>query len=98
MSNSIINTNNQSVNGTLIESSVMEIEGYARKSTENYLEVARVVYETKVKLKADKEDFEVFCSKVGLKSTSDQIKKLSKIGKKYLINKYNLNLEKSKPA
>lgn len=87
MSNSIVNTNNQLVNGTLIESSVMEFKGYARKTAENILEMGRVVYETKDKLKANKEDFEVFCSKVGFKSTSSSIKKLSQIGKGYLMMK-----------
>jgi Fe-S cluster biosynthesis and repair protein YggX len=87
MSNSIVNTNNQLVNGTLIESSVMEFKGYARKTAENILEMGRVVYETKDKLKANKEDFEIFCSKVGFKSTSSSIKKLSQIGKGYLMMK-----------
>lgn len=87
MSNSNVNTNNQLVNGTLIESSVIEFKGYARKTAENILEMGRVVYETKDKLKANKEDFEVFCSKVGFKSTSSSIKKLSQIGKGYLMMK-----------
>ena len=87
MSNSIVNTNSQLTNGTLIESSVMEFKGYARKTAENILEMGRVVYETKDKLKANKEDFEVFCSKVGFKSTSSSIKKLSQIGKGYLMMK-----------
>ena len=87
MSNLNVNTNNQLVNGTLIESSVIEFKGYARKTAENILEMGRVVYETKDKLKANKEDFEVFCSKVGFKSTSSSIKKLSQIGKGYLMMK-----------
>jgi hypothetical protein len=87
MSNSIVNTNSQITNGTLIETSVMEFKGYARKTAENILEMGRVVYETKDKLKANKEDFEIFCSKVGFKSTSSSIKKLSQIGKGYLMMK-----------
>ena len=87
MSNSNVNTTNQIVNGTLIESSVMEFKGYARKTAENILEMGRVVYETKDKLKANKEDFEIFCSKVGFKSTSSSIKKLAQIGKGYLMMK-----------
>lgn len=87
MSNLNVNTNNQLVNGTLIESSVIEFKGYARKTAENILEMGRVVYETKDKLKANKEDFEVFCSKVGFKSTSSSIKKLFQIGKGYLMMK-----------
>lgn len=87
MSNSIVNTNNQLVNGILIESSVMEFKGYVRKTAENILEMGRVVYETKGKLKSNKIDFEVFCSKVGFKSTSSSIKKLSQIGKGYLMMK-----------
>lgn len=87
MSNSIVNTNGQLSNGTLIETSVMEFKGYARKTAENILEMGRVVFETKDKLKANKEDFEIFCSKVGFKSTSSSIKKLSQIGKGYLMMK-----------
>ncbi len=87
MSNSIVNTNGQIINGTLIDTSVTEFKGYARKTAENILEMGRVVYETKVKLKANKEDFEIFCSKVGFKSTSSSIKKLTQIGKGYLMMK-----------
>jgi len=87
MSNSNVNTTNQIINGTLIESSVMEFKGYARKTAENILEMGRVVFETKDKLKANKEDFEIFCSKVGFKSTSSSIKKLAQIGKGYLVMK-----------
>jgi hypothetical protein len=76
-----------SINNDLIQSSVGEFKGYARKTAENILEMGRVVYETKDKLKANKEDFEVFCSKVGFKSTSSSIKKLSQIGKGYLMMK-----------
>jgi hypothetical protein len=87
MNNLNVNTTNQIINGTLIESSVMEFKGYARKTAENILEMGRVVYETKEKLKANKEDFEIFCSKVGFKSTSSSIKKLAQIGKGYLVMK-----------
>jgi hypothetical protein len=47
MSNSIVNTNNQLVNGTLIESSVMEFKGYARKTAENILEMGNDSYRFK---------------------------------------------------
>lgn len=87
MSNSNVNTTNQIINGTLIESSVIEFKGYARKTAENILEMGRVVFETKAKLKTSKEDFEVFCSKVGFKSSSSSIKKLAQIGKGYLSMK-----------
>lgn len=87
MNNLKVNTTNEIINGTLIESSVMEFKGYARKTAENILEMGRVVYETKDKLKANKEDFEIFCSKVGFKSTSSSIKKLAQIGKGYLVMK-----------
>jgi hypothetical protein len=87
MSNSIVNTINQLKVGTLIESSVMEFKGYARKTAENILEMGRVVCETKKALKDNKEDFEVFCSKVGFKSNSSSIKKLSRIGEGYLMMK-----------
>jgi hypothetical protein len=87
MNNLNVNTTNQIINGTLIESSVMEFKGYARKTAENILEMGRVIYETKEKLKANKEDFEIFCSKVGFKSTSSSIKKLTQIGKGYLVMK-----------
>lgn len=87
MSNSIVNTRNQIEVGTLIESSVMEFKGYARKTAENILEMGRVVYKTKKALKDNKKDFEAFCSKVGFKSTSSSIKKLSRIGECYLMMK-----------
>ena len=87
MNNLNVNTTDQIINGTLIESSVMEFKGYARKTAENILEMGRVIYETKEKLKANKEDFEIFCSKVGFKSTSSSIKKLTQIGKGYLVMK-----------
>jgi hypothetical protein len=87
MSNSNVNTIYRSESATLIESSVVEFKGYARKTAENILEMGRVVYETRRQLKANKEDFDIFCSKVGFKSTSSTIKKLAQIGKCYLMMK-----------
>jgi hypothetical protein len=88
MSNLTVNTiSSINLNNELIQASVSEFKGYARKTAENILEMGRVVFEAKTNLKANKAEFEVFCAGVGFKSTSSSIKKLSQIGMGYLVMK-----------
>ncbi|MDN4017155.1 hypothetical protein [Zwartia panacis] len=83
MSNSSVNTKLSNNGINFIQESATEFKGYARKTAENILEMGRVVFETKSKLKGNKAEFEIFCTKIGFKSTSSSIKKLSQIGKGY---------------
>lgn len=88
MSNLTVNTTSSIIsNNDLIQASVNEFKGYARKTAENILEMGRVVFEAKNKLKANKAEFEAFCAGVGFKSDSSSIKKLAQIGKGYSFMK-----------
>lgn len=69
----------------LINDSVEQFKLYARKSAQNYLEMGRVVYETRESLAAAKsqDGFELFCSKLGHTSKSKTMLKMAQIGKSY---------------
>ncbi len=83
MNNLSVNTKSSNISVDFIQESVTEFKGYARKTAENILEMGRVVFETKNKLKGKRAEFEIFCTKIGFKSTSSSFKKLSQIGKGY---------------
>lgn len=88
MSNLNVNTTSSIIsNNKLIQASVNEFKGYARKTAENIFEMGRVVFEAKNNLKANKAEFEAFCAGVGFKSDSSSIKKLAQIGKGYSFMK-----------
>ena len=88
MNNLTVNTTSTEItNNDLIQASVIEFKGYAKKTAENILEMGRVVFEAKKNLKANKGEFEAFCAGVGFKSDSSSIKKLAQIGKGYSFMK-----------
>ena len=88
MKNLTINTTSTKITGNgLIQVSVIEFKGYAKKTAENILEMGRVVFEAKKNLKTNKGEFEAFCAGVGFKSDSSSIKKLAQIGKAYSFMK-----------
>lgn len=72
-------------NEALINDSVEEFKQYARKTARNYLEMGRVVYETRQQLTASKSEdgFELFCSKLGHSAKSKTMVKMAAIGKAY---------------
>ena len=88
MKNLTVNTTSTTTtrNG-LIQLSVIEFKGYAKKTAENILEMGRVVCETKSQSKESPKDFESFCERIGFKPKSSSIKKLAQIGKSYLALK-----------
>lgn len=83
MSNSVVCVADSLVNVSLIEKSVNDFKVFAKQTAIGILEMGRVVFEAKSSLKAEG-DFEVFCERVGYKSTSSSIKKLKLIGESYL--------------
>lgn len=82
-----VNTLSNNYSISFVDSSVAEFKAYARKTAENILEMGRVVCETKSKSKENPKDFENFCERIGFKPKSSSIKKLSQIGKSYLVLK-----------
>ena len=83
MSNSVVCVAGSVVNVSLVEKSVNDFKIFAKQTAIGILEMGRVVFEAKETLEAEG-DFEVFCERVGYKSTSSSIKKLKLIGEKYL--------------
>lgn len=82
MSSIIVNTSNNLNISKKVAEYADQFKGYARKTAEGVLEMARVVYDAK---QLDKAEFEVFCAVVGYKSDSSTIRKLNSIGEKYQI-------------
>jgi len=73
-------------NEALIEKSVNEFKVFARKTAESFLEMGRIVYETKQTLrknKAKKAEFEDFCTRIGFNAKTKTIVKFIQIGKAY---------------
>lgn len=58
-----------------------KFNGYAKKTAESVLEMARVVSD--MKAQDDKSEFEKFCGLIGYKSDSSTIRKFIQIGSKY---------------
>jgi len=82
-----INTNTTVVlNGTYIASEMAEkFNGFARKTAESILLMAKVVSDMKAQALAqkDKTEFEKFCDLIGYKSDSSLIRKFTQIGGKF---------------
>lgn len=78
------NTTNTSVvlNGTSVASEMAaKYNGFARKTAESVLQMAKVVYD--MKAQKDKAEFEKFCNLIGFKSDSSYIRKFVQIGNKF---------------
>jgi hypothetical protein len=81
MSTSIVNTiNNNIINKNVVEYAE-KFKGYAIKTAEAIIQMAKVVNDAKNTLGAI--DYEEFCNQVGYKSDSSTIRKLKSIGEKY---------------
>lgn len=63
------------------EKMAKRFRSYARKTSESFLEMARVVEE--MKRVTNKHDFDMFCSLIGFESDSPTIRKFNVIGKNY---------------
>ena len=86
--NMIANSINTSIvlNGTLIASEMAEkFNGFARKTAESVLQMAKVVSDMKAQAQEqrDKTEFEKFCELIGYKSDSSLIRKFIQIGSKF---------------
>lgn len=81
MSTSIVNTRNDSIINKNVIEYADKFNGYAVKTAEAIIQMAKVVNDAKNALGAI--DYEEFCSQVGYKSDSSTIRKLKSIGEKY---------------
>jgi hypothetical protein len=93
MTNAIVNTSNTITISKQVNDYADQFKGYALKTAESIIMMAKVVYEAKNALKKD--EFEVFCTQVGYKSDSSTIRKLNSIGQKY---EFLLSRSKSLPS
>lgn len=83
----IINESENNIDN-IIEVYANEYHSYVKKSLEGYLNTARVVYECSTKL-SDVNDFERFCSTIGMDPKSSTLRKFKVIGKEFdLLIKY----------
>ena len=71
---------------SVLEKSVSDFKLYAKQTALGILEMGRVVYEAKTSLR-NSDEFAVFCKRVGYESNSSSIKKLKRIGEKYVYLK-----------
>ena len=71
---------------SMLEKSVSDFKLYAKQSALGILEMGRVVYEAKTSMRESGE-FDTFCERVGYKPDSSSIKKLKRIGEKYVYLK-----------
>lgn len=92
MSNTIVNTTNNTIISKQVTEYANQFKVQAKKTAEGVLEMARVVFDAK---QLGTADFEVFCSEVGYQSNSSTIRKLKSIGEKY---QFLLSRSKSLPA
>jgi len=84
MTNFIVNTYSNTTPSNFIESSVLEFNGYVRKSAENILQMGRIIFEAKKKLGGIKSEVYIdFCNRIAFKPESSALKKLNQIGKSY---------------
>jgi hypothetical protein len=81
MSTSIVNTRNDSIINKNVIEYADKFNGYAVKTAEAIIQMAKVVNDAKNSLGAI--DYEEFCNQVGYKSDSSTIRKLKSIGEKY---------------
>jgi hypothetical protein len=83
MSTSIVNTSNINIISKNVVEYAEQFKGYAVKTAESIIQMAKVVIDAKNTLGAI--DYEEFCNQVGYKSDSSTIRKLKSIGEKYEI-------------
>ena len=81
MSTSIVNTRNDIIINKNVIEYADKFNGYAVKTAEAIIQMAKVVNDAKNALGAI--DYEEFCNQVGYKSDSSTIRKLKSIGEKY---------------
>ena len=71
----------------LVKNLVQQFNQFARKSTDNVLEMAKIVVEAKAQL--SKTDFPEFCTGIGFDKGGAFISKMKKIGERYDLFKAN---------
>lgn len=86
MSQKKVNTVMSVASLSVLEKSVSDFKLYAKQTAIGILEMGRVVYEAKASLR-DSDEFAMFCKQVGYEPNSSSIKKLKRIGEKYVYLK-----------
>lgn len=86
MTKNIVSASAVEITTSLLEKSVTEFKLYAKQSALGILEMGRVVYEAKTSMR-NSDEFATFCERVGYEPKSSSIKKLKRIGEKYVALK-----------